>query len=77
MSKEDRAELLRVSKRAGGAFNQGLVHLVQHRHGIDDYSYLMIMRPRPKTAQPSMSASENHAVNSEGVGCDARAEVGA
>jgi hypothetical protein len=75
MSKGDRVELLRVAKRARWAFEEGLVHLVQWRHGIDDYTYLMIMRPRPKAARLSISAAEDLAVDGEGVVGDARAEV--
>ena len=43
---DDRAELARVARRAWWASEKGLVHLVQRRHGNDDYSYLIIARPR-------------------------------
>jgi len=44
----DRTELMRIARRALWAAEQGLVHLVQKRHGADDYSYVAIARPRPK-----------------------------
>lgn len=48
LSDRERAELIRLSKRAFWAAEQGLAHLVQHRHGPDDYSYLVVARPRLK-----------------------------
>ena len=44
-----RRELDRVGKRAFWAAEQGLVHLVQRRHGPDDHSYLAVARPRPNS----------------------------
>ncbi|MDK9720419.1 MAG: hypothetical protein OEL53_04460 [Rhodospirillales bacterium] len=49
-----RRELGRVARRAGWAAEQGLVHLVQRRHGADDYSYLLIARPRPRGQRVSL-----------------------
>jgi len=48
-----RQELARVARRALWAFGHGLVHLVQRRLGADDFSYLIIARPRtrPVSAQ--------------------------
>src|SRR5215210_6335508 len=51
-----RAELQRVARRALWASESGLVHLVQHRHGPDDYSYLAVARPRPKATSGSSLA---------------------
>jgi hypothetical protein len=48
-----RAELQRVARRALWASESGLVHLVQRRHGPDDYTYLAVARPRPKTISGS------------------------
>ena len=45
-----RAELARIASRARLLAEQGLVHLVQHRHGSDDYTYLLIARPRPRAS---------------------------
>lgn len=43
----DRTTLARVAGRAYWAAEKGCVHLVQRRHGPEDYSYLMIARPWP------------------------------
>ena len=56
LPKADQAELERVARRAFWAAEQGLAHLVQRRRGPDDYSYLMIARPRPKTQSGSLLA---------------------
>ena len=52
----DRIELGRVSRRTLWAFERGLVHLVQRRHGDDDYSYLLVARRRSKKIAASLSA---------------------
>jgi len=52
----ERLELTRIAKRAWWAAEQGLVHLLQRRHGVDDYAYLAIARPR--TTPPPRSLSE-------------------
>ena len=45
---EARAELHRLATRVLKAADQGLVHLVQQRHGREDFSYLAIKtRPAP------------------------------
>jgi hypothetical protein len=55
-SDDDRAELARVARRAWWASEKGLVHLVQRRHGADDYSYLVIARPKPRQPQVPLSS---------------------
>jgi hypothetical protein len=55
MPERDRAELARVGRRAYWAAEHGLAHLVQRRHGPDDYSYLLIARTRPQTLPVSLS----------------------
>lgn len=52
----DRAELVRVARRAWWAAEQRLVHLVQRRHGPDDYGYLAIARPKPRRASASLGS---------------------
>lgn len=42
--------LARVAERALHAAEQGLVHLVQRRHGAADFAYLAVARPRPERA---------------------------
>lgn len=54
LADRDRAELARVASRAWWASEQRLIHLVQRRHGADDYSYLAIARPRPDCAPLSL-----------------------
>ena len=51
----ERVELARMARRAWWAAERGLVHLVQRRHGIDDFSYLAVARVQPKTAAVSLS----------------------
>jgi hypothetical protein len=50
----ERTELLRVARRALFAAEKGLVHLLQRRHGPDDYSYLIEARPRPRPVRGSV-----------------------
>ena len=56
LPEQDRVELTRVARRAWLASEQKLIHLVQRRHGADDYSYLAIARPKPKPASASLSS---------------------
>jgi hypothetical protein len=50
-----RAALSILGNRAHDLAERGLVHLVQHRHGIEDYSYFAIARPRRKGALPDFA----------------------
>lgn len=50
----DRMVLANVARRAYWAAEQGLVHLVQRRHGADDYSYLAIARPWPDARRSTL-----------------------
>ncbi|MBF0562272.1 MAG: hypothetical protein HQL37_09680 [Alphaproteobacteria bacterium] len=52
----ERIELVRTSRRALWAFGRGLVHLVQRRHGEDDYSYILVARPRSRKVAASLPA---------------------
>jgi hypothetical protein len=52
----ERSELIRVGRRAYRACEIGRAHLVQRRHGPDDYSYLLIARPHPRTSPVSLSS---------------------
>lgn len=54
LPEKDRLELGRIARRAWWASERGLAHLVQRRHGPDDYSYIIIARPK----LPSQSLSE-------------------
>ncbi len=56
LAEQERAELARVARRAWWAAERGLIHLVQRRHGTDDYSYLAIARSKPKQASVSLSS---------------------
>jgi len=56
LSDKERAELGKLANRAFCAAEQGLVHLVQERIGIDQFSYIAIARPKPKQATASLSA---------------------
>jgi DNA-directed RNA polymerase specialized sigma24 family protein len=54
LPERDRVELGRIARRALWASERGLAHLLQRRHGPDDYSYIIVARPR----SPSQSLSE-------------------
>jgi hypothetical protein len=56
LAEREHAELVRLARRAWWASEQRLIHLVQRRHGSEDYSYLAIARPRPKQASTSLSS---------------------
>ena len=52
----ERRQLADLGQAALGAFEKGLVHLVQERVGPDRFAYIAVARPRPKSAAPSLSA---------------------
>ena len=56
LPERDRAELTRLARRAWWAGEQKLIHLVQRRHGPDDYSYLAIARLKPRSCPASLSS---------------------
>jgi hypothetical protein len=56
LTERERAELVRVARRAWWASEQKLIHLVQRRHGPHDYSYLAIVRPKPRDTPASLSS---------------------
>lgn len=45
-----------MARRAFLASETGLVHLVQRRHGPEDYSYLAVARPKPRHARAALSS---------------------
>jgi hypothetical protein len=49
LREQDAIELSRVADRAWLAARLGLVLLLQRRNGPDDYSYLLVARPRSPT----------------------------
>ncbi|WP_075220691.1 hypothetical protein [Acuticoccus yangtzensis] len=53
---DQREELLRMSRRAMWAAEQGLVHLVQRRLAPDCFAYLAIARPKLRQERVSLSA---------------------
>jgi hypothetical protein len=40
--------LAKMANRAWRLAEAGLAHLVQRRHGFEDYEYVLIARPRPR-----------------------------
>ena len=48
LTSADRRQLRDVAAAALKAADQGLVHLVQHRHGDGDLAYIAVARPKPK-----------------------------
>lgn len=45
-----------LGARAHDLAERGLVHLVQHRHGPEDYSYFAVARARGKGALPDFAS---------------------
>ena len=56
-SAEDRKALGQLAQKARGAFELGLVHLVQERLATDRFSYIAIARPKPKSRPAASSLS--------------------
>ena len=54
---EDRRQLGRVAARAFRLAEQGKAHLVQRRHGAGDYSYLLVVRPRPRPVRARFTSA--------------------
>lgn len=55
LGERDRLELIRMAGLAYRAADRGLVHLVQRRHGDNDFSYFAIARPRRRRAAASLA----------------------
>lgn len=51
-----RAALGLLGSRAHDLAERGLVHLVQYRHGPEDYSYFAVARTRRKGALPDFAS---------------------
>jgi|GEM_PF-1451002 len=54
---DDRRQLGRVSARAFRLAEQGKAHLFQRRHGEADYSYLLVVRPRPRPVRARFTSA--------------------
>jgi hypothetical protein len=54
LANSDRLKLIQLASRARWAADRRLVHLVQRRLGENQFSYLAIARPWPKT--PALSS---------------------
>lgn len=54
---DDRRQLGRVAARAFRLAQQGKAHLVQRRHGEADYSYLLVVRPRPRPVRARFASA--------------------
>ena len=55
-SPAQRQELRRVANRAWQLAQDGVVHLVQRRDGDAEYSYFVVVRPRPRIAGGALRA---------------------
>lgn len=55
LAERNRLELLDVARVAYRAAERGLAHLVQRRHGPDQFGYLIIARPRPRRGAGSLA----------------------
>lgn len=60
---DDRRLLGRVAARAFRLAEQGKAHLVQRRHDEADYSYLLVVRPRPRTVRARFASAMFGAVD--------------
>lgn len=56
LAERNRLGLLEIARVAYRAAERGLAHLVQRRNGPDDFTYLIIARPRPKSGRRSVLA---------------------
>jgi hypothetical protein len=54
---DDRRQLGRVAARAFRLAEQDKAHLVQRRHGEADYSYLLVVRPRPRPVRARFTSA--------------------
>lgn len=54
---EKRIALARLANRAWKLAEAGLAHLVQRRHGYEDYEYILVARYRPRRTRPSVLPS--------------------
>jgi hypothetical protein len=52
----DRVALMRLAGRAWKLADADLAHLLQRRHGDEDYEYLIVARRRPRRADPRVLA---------------------
>lgn len=48
LEQDERVRVARLSSRALTLAEAGLLHLVQRRHGFEDFSYVAIARPKPR-----------------------------
>lgn len=48
LQQDERVVLAKMANRAWRLAEAGLAHLVQRRHGFEDYEYVLIARPRPR-----------------------------
>ena len=48
LSLDERVRVARLSSRALKLAEAGLLHLVQRRHGFEDFAYVAIARPKPR-----------------------------
>jgi hypothetical protein len=52
---KQRTALLRLARRAYAASEAGLVHLLQRRHGADDYTYFAVARRKSLPRRGALS----------------------
>ena len=69
LAESKRQELVRIADRAMWAAERGLVHLLQKRHRVHDYSYIAVARPRGKsTVHALLGAAEKLPATGHGCG---------
>lgn len=58
LAPEERVRLARLSSRALKLAEASYAHLVQRRHGFEDYAYIVIARRRPRRTAPALLLAE-------------------
>lgn len=54
---DDRRQLGRIAARAFRLAEHGKAHLIQKRHSDADYSYLLVVRPRPRPVRARFASA--------------------
>lgn len=58
LPREERVRVARLSSRALKLAAAGYLHLVQRRHGFEDYAYIVVARHRPRRSAPALLLAE-------------------
>lgn len=56
LDEDGRVRLARLASRAHTLAEAGFLHLVQRRHGFEDFAYIAIARPKPQRTATTLRA---------------------